>query len=258
MTRLWRWLLCVLAVSSIEAADTPVPDPNRAQSLAHQAMERAQQPDTFDLERFKVPQYADQDRVRALAAQASRRGDERFVQMQATSPLLSTPSRDATEDQKPGQAREPVAGRLVVALSSSMPEAMLHDYMVQLDGKSEALVILRGFVGGAQQVAPTGLLVEKIRRNVAGDRHKGHARVDVVVDPLLFASLGIDQVPAVAWLDGVQDVRHCNEQTFSTSVVAFGATSIEAALHEIDRNGGTVPAAIIRKFEGIPWTRQRK
>lgn len=245
---------CVV-LSAVWAADTAPPvDPNRVENLANKAMQNAQKP-PFDFSKLVVPKYADQDHVKELANTGRQRGDAQFqVLKQQRQDAAAAAGVELPEDKpKPGEAREPVAGRLVVALSSSMPDKMLHDYMVQLDNKPEAIVVLRGFVGGAKTVGPTGILIEQARRKSAADRHKGHFMVDVVVDPLVYQSLGIDKVPAVAWLDGVQDIRHCDQESFNASVVAYGATNIETALKEIKRNGGSVPDAVIKKFEGKPW-----
>ncbi len=220
-----------------------------AKELSEEAAARARQ-HKFD---FKRPEYQDQDRVRELAKQGRARGQaelDRMVKQHQAQPGVSkeTQAKQGDEPQRPI-----VAGRVVVALSSSMPEMMLRDYVAQLDGRPEAVVVLRGFVGGAKAVGPTGKLIELVRRKVIGDPRGGHRAVEVIVDPLVYRNLGIDKVPALAWLPGVQDIKHCDQENYQTAVVVYGASSVEAALREINRNGGTVPPEVLKKFGGRGW-----
>ena len=209
--------------------------------------------------------HKDKEKLRLLAEQARRRGIERMKEMSAqhqdsadapmpggagaarrqASAGPTTPSNNSTTSTRP------VTGLLLVALSSSMPEQTLREYMAQLDGVKGAVVALRGFVGGATQMKPTGRWVELMRRKDAARMERGHYNVDVKVDPLIYRNLGITQVPAVAYLDGVIELKHCDEDKVANVPVIYGATTVSSALREIRKAGGTVPEDLIREMEGV-------
>ena len=239
-------LIALLAsVLSASAADPSMDD--RAARAARGGLSRNNE--------FKpnvqVPAY-DRERVKALSETATRRGVAELDRLRAQQ------GRDVglpgARDDDPNTAT--VAGRVVVALSSSMPESMLTSYMQQLDRRRESLVVLRGFVGGAHAAKPTGILMERVHRKLASDPKSGHYLVETVVDPLFFQQLGIDQVPAVAWLDGVQSLAHCDQEDYSKATVVYGAVSIEAALKEARKAGASVPESVIAKFRGSGWERK--
>ena len=145
-------------------------------------------------------------------------------------------------------ADQPVlAGRLVVAISTSMPEAMVREYARQLDGMPEAILVLRGFIGGARAVTPTVQWIERALRKHPADPDGGHYRVEVVVDPLAYRMLGIDKVPAITFLPGVQDLRHCDAQELRASSIAYGAVSVAGALTSLGK-AITVPASLMAKL----------
>jgi len=77
-----------------------------------------------------------------------------------------------------------------------------------------------------------------------------HYQVEVVVDPLIYRMLDIQKVPAVAYLHGVQDLRHCDAQVLETATVVYGAASIGSALKRLKRDGVPVPGEILAKFGG--------
>ena len=147
--------------------------------------------------------------------------------------------------------RPPLAGRLVVAISSSMPEVMVREYARQLDGVPEAIMVLRGFIGGAHAVKPTVAWIERALRKHPGDPEGPHYRVEVVVDPIAFRMLDIRQVPAVTFLAGVQDLRHCDAQILSTARIAYGAVSLGGALKAL-APAISIPVALRQRLRGTP------
>lgn len=223
----------VLVPLLVVAADS-TPD---VRALADEAKARR---DATAVKPFERPKY-DEARVKQLADEAQAKGR---VELQRLREAQGAAVAANEEDEKPSA---PVKGRLVVALSSSMPEAMLKDYMAQLDGHPEAIVVLRGFVGGAQSVGPTGKLMERVMRK-ASDRSAGHQAVRSVVDPILYRQLGIDKVPAVAWLDGVQDISHCDQEDFDAAFVVYGATTVGAALKAAAAKGAKIPKDVVQRF----------
>ena len=197
----------------------------------------------------------DRERVRQLAEQGLARGRVSLEEMirrhegkLQNAPETATPG-GAKDDGSESKGNQAVSGRLVVALSSSMPESMLREYMRQLAGIPEAIVILRGFIGGARTVAPTGIWVEQMRREQASCRTCAHRAVEVVVDPLSYRMLGIAKVPAVAYLPGVQDLKHCDAEKLQASAVIYGAVSVASALKQLDREGVAVPPALLARLE---------
>jgi len=219
------------------------------QTLAEQARERA----AANPVQVRPAPYFDLEPVRALSREAIERGkaameeEAKALQHPASTPTqVSRGQRSKSDAPAPGAA--PLLGRVVVALSSSMPEAMLREYLRQLDGIPESIVILRGFIGGARTVAPTGLWVETVRRREADCLRCPHRAVEIVVDPLTYRLLQIDTVPAVAYLPGVQALKHCDAAELQGSSVVYGATSIESALRRLAQEGVAVPAQLIERF----------
>jgi type-F conjugative transfer system pilin assembly protein TrbC len=201
----------------------------------------------------KPTPYADVARIEALRNQAVQRAKQALAGMSGAPAEAGAAAESVLADER-GSARTPVkpapvlSGRLVIALSSSMPEATLREYMRQLDGVSEAIVVLRGFIGGARTVKPTGLWIEDMRRRDPTCHTCGHRRVEVVVDPLLYRSLAINKVPAVAYLPGVQDLKHCDAETLQAVPVAYGAVSVSAALKQLTKDGAAIPAELIERL----------
>jgi hypothetical protein len=206
----------------------------------------------------KPGQAVDQKRIEDLARQGRERGRAEFERRAAAERQRHQAAVNAArekgeipKEKKEGE-RPPVSGRLVVAISSSMPDEMVREYMRQLDRVPEAIVVLRGFVGGAKKVAPTGVWIERVRRQRADCRECAHYLVEVVVDPLAYEMLGIAKVPAVTFLPGVQDLRHCDADALESTSVAYGATSVSAALKAIQAKNVQVPEELIRRLGGRP------
>lgn len=243
------WLLLALLPSWAMAADDVVVPlrPTPAQ-LAEQAEARRGE---FKLN-FEIPKVENEEAVKKLAEEGRARGAAELERMARAYELQQQLAGEDPKAQE--QARKtPLAGRLVLAVSSSMPEQMLRDYFAQLSGVEEAVVVLRGFIGGATKVKPTGMWMEKLTRTVPADFKKAHHRLNIVIDPILYHALGIERVPAVVWLPGVQDIRHCNQETYAAATVVYGAVSVAAAAQEINKNGGSVPDTLVARLEGRPW-----
>lgn len=245
--RLALAVACISSAAALANSDTEKkPD---AQALGQQATERARKAAIT----VKPPTISQdtQDRAKAAADSARNRSRNELSRLAQEHPFTPEPATPTASPENQAVAvEEKIAGRVVLALSSSVPDQVWKEYMAQLDGKREAIVVLRGFVGGAKQVTPTGSLIERVRRLASGDPKAGHRRVDVVVDPILFRELKIDKVPAITWLPGITDLSHCDGQTFQSAVTVFGNVSVSFALREINKNGGAVPADVIRKFGG--------
>lgn len=222
--------------------------------LAEQAKARAAQT-PIDI---KPAEYSDVERVKETAAAGLRRGREEFERRaqevraeHAAAVAKNQPATPETGTPAADKPTAPLPGRVVVALSSSMPQEMLREYMRQLDRVPAGITVLRGFIGGAHKVGPTGLWVEQIRRKTPSCRECPHYQVELVVDPLLYRDLKIDKVPAVAYLPGVQDLSHCDAKVLEAATVVYGAVSIKAALNKMNDAKPTVPRELIAQFGGV-------
>jgi conjugal transfer pilus assembly protein TrbC len=203
-------------------------------------------------------QFTDMQRVERAAEAGTARGigelERQAAERRARTEVTVTISADGSQvagnpdtDELQVADQPVLAGRLVVAISTSMPEAMVREYARQLDGMPEAILVLRGFLGGARAVTPTVQWIERALRKRPTDPDGGHYRVEVVVDPLAYRMLGIDKVPAITFLPGVQDLRHCDAQELRASSIAYGAVSVAGALASLGKSI-TVPASLLAKL----------
>jgi type-F conjugative transfer system pilin assembly protein TrbC len=211
---------------------------------------------------------ADMEQVKAMAKDGQRRGREEMERLRREGQLRQLADK-TKEYVSPEQAsvsvasrdepigRPDVEGRVVVALSSSMPRQMLRDYLEQLDNIPEAVVVLRGAVGGVQEIKPTMLWAADVRKTDPNCVRKcKHHNVQMIVDPLLYRALKIDKVPAVAYLHGVQDIQHCEQETYEAATVVYGASSVEFALKQMRKERVQVPPGVLAKFERKSWDRR--
>lgn len=243
-----RGLLVGLAAAVLT---TSAADPSMDERAAKAAREGLARKKAEIQSQVQIP-ADDRKRVKTLSDIATRRGDAEIERLRAKQEVPERVDGAGVRDAKPAA----LAGRVVVALSSSMPEAMLTSYLQQLDPHRESLVVLRGFVGGAHVVRPTGTWMERLLRKVPGDPNGGHYRVETVIDPLFFQQLSIDQVPAVAWLGGVQSLAHCDQEDYSKATVVYGAASVDAALKQARKAGAAVPERVIAQYRGTGWERR--
>ena len=196
--------------------------------------------------------------VRALTDVARGRGVEE-LKTKSVGTAASDTVRGAADPfggalaQGSAPVQRAMSGRLIVALSSSMPMPMVQSYMAQLAGVPEAIVVLRGFVGGARTVAPTGKWVEEARRVEPSCLRCEHYNVQVVVDPLVYRGLHIEQVPAVAFVPGISDLSHCDGQQLRVKSMVYGAISIESAVQALANKGESIPTALLEKVRRKGW-----
>lgn len=236
----------ILLVGAAAAAE--VGDRSTARELAEIARQRAKQTKV----EFTLPGRAeDEAKLKALADTARNRGLEEMQRQseayRAARPAMQIPN-PATAAADPTRV---LSGTLIVALSSSMPDRMIRDYLVQLDGLKGSVVVLRGFLGGATKVAPTGIWLEKLTRKDPSRREEGYYRVDYKIDPLVYRDLRIKHVPAIAYLPNVSDLKHCDSETLKATAVVYGASSVAGSLRELKKQGVDVPEDVIRKLEGV-------
>jgi type-F conjugative transfer system pilin assembly protein TrbC len=239
----------LMACLRLDAAEAPAELARRAMQDAAQVQIDVQ-PGTFDAERVRRDAEAALARAREdIARQAAERRARTEVTVSISAAGLqidAPPDAAATED-----SETKLAGRLVVAISASMPEEIVREYARQLDGVPEAILVLRGFIGGARTVKPTVEWIERVLRKHPGDHEGPHYRVDIVVDPIAYRMLGIRQVPAFTYLPGVQDLSHCDAEVLSAARMVYGAVAISGALQAL-APAIAVPERIVRQTGGRP------
>jgi hypothetical protein len=247
--------LAIAVVASIALTTSAAEDPAK---LAEQAKRNAAAVQLA----IRPAEFTDTERVQRAAEIGTARGvselERQAAERRARTEVTVTISDEGLQVQSAPEANEQIevdkptlAGRLVVAISSSMPEAMVREYARQLDGVPEGILVLRGFIGGARAVTPTVQWIERALRKHPADPDGGHFRVEVVVDPIAYRMLGIDKVPAITFLPGVQDLRHCDAEELRASSIAYGAVSIGGALAAMGK-AITVPASLLAKLGGRP------
>jgi len=206
--------------------------------------------------KLKPATVSNQKRVEEVAETGRERGQAEFERRAALerakhdAAVAKAGADEAGTEAKPKAPPTELSGRLVVAISSSIPDDLVREYMRQLDGVPEAIVVLRGFVGGARTVGPTGVWIERVRRKQPACRECAHFAVEVVVDPLAYQMLGIEKVPAFAYLPGVQNLRHCDAEVLASSSVAYGSVSVAAAMKAVKSKSVEVPPELIKKLGG--------
>lgn len=238
----------VVTLTAPLCADAQAPEslPDAA-ALAAQAQQRKQE---FSGYKPAIPSYGDMATVKRMADIGRARGQAEFEEMAKTGGPEGLGGSTAVAAAKPLQASK-VPGLVILAISSSMPLQMLRDYMAQLDGVPGAVVLLRGFIGGATYIKPTERWLEQVLRVDPNEMMGRHRRVYVQVDPLVFQSMSISQVPAVTYLPGVTELKHCEGESFTTASVAYGAISISAALQEIKKAGVAIPDSVLALYGGL-------
>jgi len=227
--------------------------------LAQQAAKRATESVPVAI---ATPSEEEKKRVEALSNLAIERGRQALHDWELKQPQTKSGNSMLNTGAKANAGVEDIAGgpvspgRLIVALSSSMPLTMVHDYMQQLSGIPEAVVVLRGFIGGAHTVAPTGKWIEEVRRTKPDCVRCEHYKVQVLVDPLIYRDLQIEQVPAIAYAPGVTEISHCDGKSLKGVQIVFGAISVEAAVKALADGGTAIPNTLITKIRSKGWETQ--
>lgn len=140
--------------------------------------------------------------------------------------------------------------RVYLFVSSSMPLQTLRNYASSVARlhDSKVVMVMRGFVGGMTKIQPTIDFVSSVLKEDSScaftERECPMRMVNLVVDPLLFRRYGIERVPAVVFVRGVNsvdaalsegDVKNTN---IAASYTVFGDASLEYILETIGRESG--------------------
>lgn len=131
--------------------------------------------------------------------------------------------------------------RLYLFVSRSVPLTTLRRYAEALEETPGAVMLVRGFVDGGTRIRPTLEFIASILRkdvNCTGADCEMR-RVAVQVDPVLFRRYGIQEVPAVAVVEGLVTDGSCSEgNTDVVSVTAhqvvYGDAPVGTLLEQLD------------------------
>lgn len=101
------------------------------------------------------------------------------------------------------------SGRIYLFISSSIPEVTLRHYARDLSTLPNASMIMIGFVGGMQKMAPTAQFISNVLikdPTCHSDSCLGYD-TEVLVDPLLFRKYGITRVPALVYIPEFSEIK---------------------------------------------------
>ncbi len=141
-------------------------------------------------------------------------------------------------------AHEDMGDRLYLFISASVPMMTLRNYARALEDIPGAVMVMRGFVRGADRLKPTMQFVRRIR--LANEDCKGDScalrNTAVVVDPVLFRRYGIERVPALVAAEGVETPGTCSEGNpdvvkVAASSVIYGDAGIDGLLGILASDG---------------------
>jgi len=119
--------------------------------------------------------------------------------------------------------------RLVVAVSSSMPEATIRRYVELLDGNPNAVVAIRGTIGPPTYIKPTMRWMQHIlcgTTDFSVDRSRCR-QVNVDLDPRFFQMFGIEKVPAVVYLPDPSVLRFDGKPRSKDFLVFYGDVDLQ-------------------------------
>ena len=155
--------------------------------------------------------------------------------------------------------RLPPNERIYLFISSSVPEATLRNYMVQIAGLGDpnVVVVMRGFIDGMKYMGPTlGFIQKLLEKDLACGERCGLYGVNVEVDPLLFRRYGVLQVPVVVYVPDIDvAVSGASEGVTQNAAVArsyafYGDVPLAYALQKINEEAkSTSLAAVIKEFK---------
>lgn len=150
------------------------------------------------------------------------------------------PKRMATEDKNAKvieEGKSVTDDRVYLFVSSSVPFATLRNYAADIVKLNDPrfILVLRGFVGGAKRIGPTASFIAEVLKanpDCALNQKEECAMREIpfIVDPTLFRKIGIEKVPAVAFLPS-------NKQM---PLIVYGDASLGYALEQFAQETGDV------------------
>lgn len=240
--------VCVFAAFLVAGPAFGDPSGNFTLEDIRRVLEQSQNM-TKDQDLKKLIEQFDWQKMQSQAQEAVRSFEQRKDELQSMTEALTErlTGRKASElaRQHGLSPRQGVLGpdeMLVVFVSSSVPLETLRKYASDLEALNEpqAVMAMRGFVGGAKKFRPT---LEFIWRVIAEDPNlpvlKENTKVrnvSIHIDPVLFAELNVTEVPAVAYVKGLNQLEpSCHSEGKLQAWVLYGDMSLEYALEVLSR-----------------------
>lgn len=137
--------------------------------------------------------------------------------------------------------------RLIIAISSSMPDDVIRNYFKTLgDNHEDVLFVMNGFIGNdPKKIMPTLEYISKLlnkdeKSTDLKDKNKYLFRVDI--NPKIFSKYNINEVPAVIFIknynpfleiqgNGAEKDSNSSEQVY----ISYGDSSLRYALEQINK-----------------------
>lgn len=168
-------------------------------------------------------------------------------------------AENAAKDSTNDDAITSSNSRVYLFVSSSLGKASLRSKVEEAAKLPNAVLVLRGFVGGAKTVTPTIKFIADILKkdtDCQGLQCELHA-IEFNIDPIRFARYGITRVPAVVYEPNETFLGHCDGDALATKsdrLVVYGEASLQYALETMHDEQPTPGLPdLIAKLEPIPW-----
>jgi type-F conjugative transfer system pilin assembly protein TrbC len=158
--------------------------------------------------------------------------------------LRETVFKDILTDTLPQSDQNPLAvtgsnaEQLYLFVSSSVPLNTLRNYAAMIDRAcaGEIIMVLRGFVGGMKKIRPTMEFIGEVLKknpgcNLAKEKCDSY-QVNIQVDPQLFQRFGIEEVPALVYLQTGADAA---EVTQAEPIIIYGDAGLDYLLERINQ-----------------------
>lgn len=147
--------------------------------------------------------------------------------------------------------------RMYLFVSSSMPDLILRRYAFQMESVPGAQMVMRGFIGGARKIKPTIRFMSRILKKDKNCDKATCERINtpLIIDPVLFRRYGIDRVPALVIVDGLQTDGQCSEGnadrvSIASKVISFGDAPIQAHLERMKEEGSALATKYLEYYSG--------
>lgn len=123
--------------------------------------------------------------------------------------------------------------RIYIFVSSSMPETTIRNYIKQASKiGSNIYFVMRGTIGGIKKITPTAQWITSvIKKDPYCEGECEMYPVKFLIDPFLYKKYNIQRVPAVVYVNGLENPEGLSEGLNSVKVknffVSYGDVSLE-------------------------------
>lgn len=130
--------------------------------------------------------------------------------------------------------------RIYIFISSSIPEQTIKNYIRDASKIGNNIyLILRGGIGGIKQIMPTVLWANSLlKKNSLCETQCEMYGVKILIDPFLFRKYNITKVPAIVYVQGLQNTEGLSEGLNSVKInkfwISYGDVSLDYHLKLIE------------------------